>query len=197
MWQATRMIVKEESIRALWKGHIPSQCLSMVYGTVQFASFEFFTKQGWMLLPETLMATYAPFANFICGGAAGCLAMTASFPFDVIRTRLIAQGHPRTYRSMTDAIKIMWNTEGPIGFYRGFVPNLMNIGPYTGLTFAFYRWFVTLWRKLPITTLTTTSNSSNDGNGVMETFTCGCFAGAAAKMSVYPFDLLKVNRKFN
>jgi len=190
------MIGKEESLGALWKGHIPSQCLSMVYGTIQFGSFEFLTKRV-LSLPKPLLISYGPFANFICGGTAGCLAMTGSFPFDVIRTRLIAQGRPRTYRSMTHAIRMIAVTEGPRGFYRGFLPNLMNIGPYSGLTFAFYRWFITIWARIPFDRIynktTTTGATSGNNSGVMETFICGCFAGSAAKMCVYPFDLLKVS----
>ena len=33
--QAARRIVQEESIFALWKGHVPAQVLSVVYGVVQ------------------------------------------------------------------------------------------------------------------------------------------------------------------
>lgn len=33
--------------------------------------------------------------DFFCGAIAGCTAMTCAMPFDVIRTRLIAQGKPK------------------------------------------------------------------------------------------------------
>lgn len=39
MMQATKLIIREEGLRALWKGHIPAQGLSVVYGVVKVIGF--------------------------------------------------------------------------------------------------------------------------------------------------------------
>lgn len=42
--QACTLIYKEEGLVAFWKGHVPAQGLSAVYGLVQFTAFELLTK---------------------------------------------------------------------------------------------------------------------------------------------------------
>src|SRR6185437_6492334 len=39
--QAIVHIPQDEGLSAFWKGHLPAQYLSVVYGPVQFVSFEF------------------------------------------------------------------------------------------------------------------------------------------------------------
>jgi len=46
-------------------------------------------------VPSSLATNVRPVTHFVCGGAAGCLATLASQPFDVIRTRFVAQGYPK------------------------------------------------------------------------------------------------------
>ena len=43
--QSIGVIIKEEGVSAFWKGHVPAQGLSAMYGLVQFSSFEWFTRQ--------------------------------------------------------------------------------------------------------------------------------------------------------
>jgi len=35
--------------------------------------------------------------------------------------------------------------EGPTGFYKGFVPNFLRLGPQTIMTFIFYEKFTTIY----------------------------------------------------
>lgn len=56
---------------------------------VHFASFEK-TKQMYLQLHDNQSVAY-----FICGGLAGCAATICVQPFDMLRTRLVAQGEPK------------------------------------------------------------------------------------------------------
>ena len=42
----------------------------------------------------------APALSFLCGAAAGAAATIASYPFDLLRTTLAAQGEPRVRRPL-------------------------------------------------------------------------------------------------
>ena len=76
--------------------------------TFQFLSFELLTQQAWHTIPLLRGDSYRPVVHFVCGGMAGCVATIVSFPLDVLRTRLVAQGEPKvciqstyvTYESM-------------------------------------------------------------------------------------------------
>jgi solute carrier family 25 thiamine pyrophosphate transporter 19 len=70
-------------------------------------SFEVLTQQTWYLLPHLQKDVYRPMVHFVCGGIAGCLATVFSFPSDIVRTRLVAQGEPKVCRSVEKRILIM------------------------------------------------------------------------------------------
>lgn len=133
--QATRQILKEEGPTAFWKGHVPAQLLSIGYGAVQFMSFEMLTE----LAHRAIEPGASKFSlHFFCGGLSACLATLTVQPVDVLRTRLAAQGEPKVYKTLLEAVMTMYRTEGPLAFYRGLHPTLLAIFPYAGFQFAFY-----------------------------------------------------------
>lgn len=183
MLHAVRCILREEGIAALWKGHVPAQCLSVAYGALQFLSFELLTKHAWNLFPADIHSSLKPVIHFSCGALSGCVATVGSLPFDVIRTRLVGQGEPKIYRGVFHASVMMMTKEGPRSFYKGLVPTLLQIAPNAGAQFAFYRMFLDAWNFI---FKTNTSNS-----GILQLSLCGAGAGIAAKTVVYPLDLVK------
>ncbi|XP_077980246.1 mitochondrial thiamine pyrophosphate carrier-like [Glandiceps talaboti] len=183
--QATQTIFKEEGVTAFWKGHVPAQFLCIVFGSAQFISFEWITQVGYSALPEKWSSGhYKPVYHFLCGGISGCLASTASQPFDVVRTRLIAQSEPKLYKSVPDAVKKMYKQEGVTSFYKGLVPTLMEIFPHAGLQFGFYAFFKMIWDKFYM-------KNMKEGTGAMESLVCGSFSGICSKIIILPLDVVK------
>ncbi|CAD5208460.1 unnamed protein product [Bursaphelenchus xylophilus] len=175
VFQSVRLIWKEEGGTAFWKGHIPAQGLSAVYGLMQFATFEVLTKKASQL--ESIKNNKKT-NDFICGALAGCAAMTSAMPLDVIRTRLVAQGKPKVYHSTLDAAVKIWKSEKIPGFFRGIVPSLAQVAPYTGLQFAWYNFFNRIWNKYV-------------GHEATGALFCGAAAGTLAKTVLYPLDLIR------
>lgn len=90
MFHSATTIIKEEGVGALWKGHNPAQVLSIIYGIGQFGSFELYTKSIAQVFPQSF-EQWRSSTHFFCGAASGCTATICSYPFDLLRTRFIAQ----------------------------------------------------------------------------------------------------------
>ena len=92
-------IFRDEGLHGLWKGHIPAQLLSVFYGLGQFAAYDQLNRAGRHI---EMLENHSNIRHFICGGIAGAIGNTVSTPFDVIRTRIIAQDHGRGYTNMRE-----------------------------------------------------------------------------------------------
>nr|XP_012221896.1 PREDICTED: mitochondrial thiamine pyrophosphate carrier [Linepithema humile] len=177
--QAFLLILREEGIFALWKGHVPAQLLSIVYGMAQFYSYNVFMKT---IQDISKIEERNHFIHFIAGAGAGSVATIASFPFDTVRTRLVAQSNNhQVYKGVLHSCSSIIRHESPKVFFYGLLPNLLQIAPHTGLQFAFYEFFIDFYKKYTSNTDTSFYNSMFSGS----------IAGLLAKTIVYPFDLAR------
>lgn len=71
-------------------------------------------------------------ASFLAGGVATLITM----PLDVMKTRMM-NAPPGTYASIMACAKDI-ATSGPMGFFKGFIPAFVRLGPHTILTFIFF-----------------------------------------------------------
>ncbi|CAK9814547.1 Mitochondrial thiamine pyrophosphate carrier [Anthophora plagiata] len=175
--QAFYLISKEEGIFALWKGHVPAQVLSIVYGMSQFYSYHMIitTFNNFSLLNEWRYST-----KFVAGSCAGFAATVISFPFDTIRTRLVAQSSNHSiYKGIFHSCSCIIQHESPKVFFYGLLPTLLQIVPHTGLQFAFYGLFSDMYKKYYNESNVSFYNSTISGS----------LSGLLAKTAIYPFDL--------
>lgn len=179
LFQASRCIHSEEGFSAFWKGHIPAQLLSICFGAVQFASFEFLTEAVHETTPYDSQTAGV---HFVCGGLAACSATVVCQPLDTLRTRFAAQGEPKVYNNLRHAVSTMCRSEGVMTFYRGLSPTLMAVFPYAGLQFFFYNVFKQVLAPPPKT-------AKSRGN--LRSLVCGSGAGMISKAITYPFDVFK------
>uniref|UniRef100_A0A8C3RZK1 Mitochondrial thiamine pyrophosphate carrier n=1 Tax=Chelydra serpentina TaxID=8475 RepID=A0A8C3RZK1_CHESE len=178
--QTAHRILHEEGLTAFWKGHVPAQLLSVSYGAVQFVTFECLTE---LVHNATPYNTRNFIVHFVCGGLAACTATMTVQPLDTLRTRFAAQGEPKVYRNLRHAVVTMYQTEGPLTFYRGLTPTIIAVFPYAGLQFSFYNLLQQLYKwVMP-------SEGMNAGN--VKNLVCGSCAGVISKTLTYPFDLFK------
>ncbi|KAI1884071.1 hypothetical protein AGOR_G00222610 [Albula goreensis] len=179
LWQASRCILAEEGLPAFWKGHVPAQLLSVCFGAVQFASFEFLTE---LVHNSTPYHSQTAGVHFVCGGLAACTATVTCQPLDTLRTRFAAQGEPKVYHTLRHAVLSMYRSEGTLAFYRGLAPTMIAVFPYAGLQFFFYNVLKNLLWLQP-------KDPTSRGN--LQNLLCGSCAGVISKTITYPFDLFK------
>ncbi|KAJ2944197.1 hypothetical protein O0L34_g18175 [Tuta absoluta] len=189
--QAISTIIKEEGVGALWSGHVPAQLLSISYGVVQFSTFEKLTQLCQKSDPQ-LYVTQKHWLNFTSGATAATIATVVSFPFDTVRTRLIAeQKSKKVYKGFVHAFSSMVKYEGPVALFKGLIPTLGQIAPHAGVQFAVYKLFTDnifnqiefFQRPLNLSATVETTLIAN--------LLAGSIAGLAAKTFIYPFDLVK------
>lgn len=189
--QATSSILKEEGLVALWSGHIPAQYLSISYGIIQFAVFEKLIT----ISRNTDLKTFSNYKhsiNFVSGAVAATTATILSFPFDTVRTRLIAERKTeKAYTGFTNAFITMVRKEGTLSLFKGLLPTIGQIAPHAGIQFLIYKLFThDVFNKVQY------FNRQKDASKPVEltmlaNLIAGSIAGFVSKAAVYPFDVLK------
>ncbi|KAJ3035001.1 mitochondrial thiamine pyrophosphate transporter [Rhizophlyctis rosea] len=119
---------------------------------------------------------------------AGTAATVITFPFDLLRTRFAAQGEPKVYTGIIQAIRLILRNEGVSGFYRGVGPSVAAIIPQMGIVFetyaVFQRWAGRVMR-MPV------GEELNKYMSGIDHFVAGGLAGMAGKTAVMPFDVVR------
>jgi len=116
--------------------------MTVPYTAVQFVALQAArgaaAAAGWEDTPRRAQA-----AAFATGAAAGTAATVASYPFDLLRTTLAAQGEPRVYTGMLDAARGLvaragGGVRGARALNTGLGVTLVEIIPYAALQFGLY-----------------------------------------------------------
>ncbi|CAI7990344.1 Mitochondrial adenine nucleotide transporter ADNT1 [Geodia barretti] len=140
MASTLRLIWREEGVKGYFKGNGTNVMRIVPYVAVQFAAYEEYKKL--LGIPDDVREQ-SPLKRLVAGGLAGITSVTATYPLDLVRTRLSAQGEgpDRKYKNVRHAFRTILKEEGGMWsgcLYRGIFPTLCGIAPYVGLNFAVY-----------------------------------------------------------
>lgn len=174
--QAFVTILKEEGMSGLWRGTVPGQLLAIPYTAVQFVALEQAKRTA-----DMLGCRNHPVEPFVSGAIAGAAGTIASYPFDLLRTTLAAQGEPKIYQGMRDAVRGICKESGIRGLYRGVGVTVLEIMPYAALQFGLYDAFLKVANRI----------DHGDNNRTLKNFFSGLAAGTLAKLGTHPLDVVK------
>jgi len=83
----------------------------------------------------------SPGLDLLAGAASGAVAVLATYPLDLVRTRMAyTTTEGRDKATIRSALRRCLREDGARGLYRGAAPTLLGILPYAGLKFFFYSW---------------------------------------------------------
>ncbi|XP_068309351.1 mitochondrial adenine nucleotide transporter ADNT1-like isoform X3 [Pyrus communis] len=133
-------------------------------------------------------AQLTPLLRLGAGACAGIIAMSATYPMDMVRGRLTVQTDmsPQQYRGIYHALTTVFREEGPRALYRGWLPSVIGVVPYVGLNFAVYEslkdWLI---KSRPFGLVQDSELS------VTTRLACGAAAGTVGQTVAYPLDVIR------
>lgn len=171
-----REILKNEGIRALWKGNVPAEIMYIIYGAVQFTSYSALSKTLSGIETNCNFKMSPSTHSLFVGFGTGVCSTISTYPFDLLRTRLAANSRKK-FLSMSDTIKNIYLKDGISGYFAGVKPAILSVAATMGVTFWSYE---------------VTRDFSRDFNGIpfIEGI-CGFFAGAFSKAVTFPLDTIR------
>lgn len=129
--EITEQLLRKEGVKGLWKGNVPGSMMYIIYGGVQFSSYSLYNN---LLSP---MGWSAQFHSFIVGAMAGMSSSVASYPFDVLRTRFVANRNVQL-SSVEKTVREIWKEKGLGGFFKGCTSSMLTITLTTSIMFSTY-----------------------------------------------------------
>lgn len=143
---------------------------------------------------ETLGEDNMPIHKFVAGASAGCAAVFACYPLDLVRTRLTTEleGHEH-YRGIGDAFRKIYRTEGIRGFYSGIGPTLCVAVPNFAISYSVYGTLKehAVEDELFYNLRRIDADSGEPRLGLILTVLCGALSGIVATGVTFPMDTIR------
>ncbi|KAJ7518944.1 hypothetical protein O6H91_20G016400 [Diphasiastrum complanatum] len=115
----------------------------------------------------------------VAGGAAGMAGTLATYPLEVLRTRMAIQ--PEHYNGMISAVTKVLREEGFGAFYSGLVPSLVGVFPYSATNYFVYDGLRSTYRRA----------TGNQSIPTVVTLLFGAVAAAASSTVTFPLEVAR------
>lgn len=126
-------------LRGLFRGQVVTVLREIQAYGVWFLTFEFLMNED-ARRNNVARDTISHYKVATYGGLAGEALWLASYPFDVVKSKMQSDGFgaQQKFSSMTDCFRKTYAAEGFLGFWRGLGPTMLRAMPVSAGTFAVY-----------------------------------------------------------
>ncbi|CAL5351376.1 unnamed protein product [Camellia sinensis] len=131
--QAEGKLPPGEGLGALWTGLGPNRARNAIINAAELASYDQ-VKQTLLKIPGF---TDNVFTHMLSGLGAGFFAVCIGSPVDVQSHALVTESRGRDRER-----------EGPLAFYKGFIPNFGRLGSWNVIMFLILEQLKNLWAKM-------------------------------------------------
>ncbi|KAH7373326.1 hypothetical protein KP509_17G050000 [Ceratopteris richardii] len=190
--QGLKYIWASEGLAGFFKGNGTNCARIVPNSAVKFYSYEQASSAIlWLYRRQSGKedAELTPLLRLGAGACAGIIAMSATYPMDMVRGRLTVQTEdsPMRYRGMFHAASTIMKEEGPLAVYKGWLPSVIGVIPYVGLNFAVYESLKDWLIKRNMV------NKPDDSAelSVLTKLGCGAVAGTVGQTVAYPLDVIR------
>ncbi|XP_032598630.1 mitochondrial dicarboxylate carrier isoform X2 [Drosophila grimshawi] len=125
-------IAQEEGIQSLFRGTLPALTRAVLLTIGTNGAYD----QVKQMLQDSFDFREGLALHFITSTVAGFIGTLMTQPIDVIKTTYM-NARPGEYSGL-GAVAASIAKQGPLAFYKGFVPALMRVSPNTIITFMLY-----------------------------------------------------------
>ncbi|PNF23507.1 Mitochondrial coenzyme A transporter SLC25A42 [Cryptotermes secundus] len=171
---------RNEGLLSLWRGNSATMARIIPYSAIQFTAHE----QWKRILHVDVDKTHktSSFTRFLAGSLAGVTSQSLTYPLDLARARM-AVTHKEQYRTLREVFVKIWYEEGPRTLYRGYLPTVLGVIPYAGVSFFTYDTLKRNYMEY--------AGSTSKQAGPLPSLAFGAIAGLLGQSSSYPLDIVR------
>lgn len=122
-------IVRQEGVTKLWTGLGPNVARNAIINAAELASYDQ-VKQTILKIPGF---SDNVLTHLLAGLGAGFFAVCIGSPVDVVKSRMM--GDSSAYKGTLDCFIKTLKNDGPLAFYKGFIPNFGRLGSWNVIMF--------------------------------------------------------------
>ncbi|KAK9471376.1 mitochondrial carrier domain-containing protein [Dipodascopsis tothii] len=198
LWRAAKTIYTHDGVLGLFQGHSATLLRIFPYAAIKFVAYEQIRS---LLIPTPKHETSV--RRVLSGSLAGVSSVFFTYPLELIRVRLAYETRADHKTTISQLCKYIYNegrtTENPTGrglqnFYRGFIPTILGILPYAGVSFWTHDTVHDIFRSSLLARYAV-SQPESDGRRyplkVWAQLTAGGLAGMISQTASYPLEVVR------